>query len=324
MTAEQTSVPEARTTRRIDMIDVFRGVALVAMAIYHFAWDLEFFGYAEPGMTAQGGWKIFARSIASSFLFLAGVSLLLAHGKKIRWRGFFRRFVQLTAAAALITLVTFYATPERYVFFGILHQIAFASLFGLIFLRLPVWLTILVAAFIFYLGFSFRSDWFSHPTLWFLGLTPISLQSNDFVPVFPWTAATLAGIAASRLALKFGVFDYLAGFRAGYWVHPIRFCGRHGLVFYLVHQPVLVGLVWLFAQFWPASAETPEHGFMRACEQSCVSGGSGINCPGYCACVLDSIDAEGRLDDMLAGVSDDDLKTRLGEIAGQCRSTAEQ
>ena len=40
------------------------------MAVYHFTWDLEFFGYAEPGMTAVGGWKMFARCIASSFLFL--------------------------------------------------------------------------------------------------------------------------------------------------------------------------------------------------------------------------------------------------------------
>ncbi|MEQ9573770.1 MAG: heparan-alpha-glucosaminide N-acetyltransferase domain-containing protein, partial [Nitratireductor sp.] len=51
------------TIARIALIDVLRGAALVAMAIYHFAWDLEFFGYAEPGLTAVGGWKLFARSI---------------------------------------------------------------------------------------------------------------------------------------------------------------------------------------------------------------------------------------------------------------------
>ena len=42
-------------------------------------------------MTAVGGWKLFARCIASSFLFLAGVSLFLAHGDGIRWRGFWKR-----------------------------------------------------------------------------------------------------------------------------------------------------------------------------------------------------------------------------------------
>ena len=61
---------------RIEAIDLARGIALVAMAVYHFTWDLEFFGYLEPRTTAVGGWKLFARVIASSFLFLVGVSLV--------------------------------------------------------------------------------------------------------------------------------------------------------------------------------------------------------------------------------------------------------
>lgn len=57
---------------RIELLDIARGVALIAMAIYHFTWDLEFFGYAERGLTAVGGWKVFARCIASSFLSWSG------------------------------------------------------------------------------------------------------------------------------------------------------------------------------------------------------------------------------------------------------------
>ena len=40
---------------RIEAIDLARGVALIAMAVYHFTWDLELFGYLEPGATAHGG-----------------------------------------------------------------------------------------------------------------------------------------------------------------------------------------------------------------------------------------------------------------------------
>ena len=76
---------------RITAIDAARGVALIAMAIYHFTWDLQFFGYLEPGTATTGGWKLFARCIASSFLFLVGVGLVLAHGHGIRWPGFGRR-----------------------------------------------------------------------------------------------------------------------------------------------------------------------------------------------------------------------------------------
>jgi len=122
---------------RIELIDAARGGALIAMAIYHFAWDLEFFGYAAQGMTAVGGWRLFARSIASSFLFLVGFSLLLAHVRGVRWQSFWWRMVQVGGAAAAITLVTYFATPDAFIFFGILHHIALASLVGLVFLRLP-------------------------------------------------------------------------------------------------------------------------------------------------------------------------------------------
>ena len=99
--------------RRIDLLDVLRGVALLAMATYHFTWDLEFFGYLDRGLTGQGGWKLFARCIASSFLFLAGVSLVLAHARGIRWRPFGKRFAQVAAGAAAITAMPAMAVTNQ-------------------------------------------------------------------------------------------------------------------------------------------------------------------------------------------------------------------
>ena len=81
---------QAAGKSRIEIIDVARGGALVAMAVYHFGWDLEFFGYMDAGTTVTGGWRLFARAIATSFLFLVGVSLFLAHEKRIRWKGFLK------------------------------------------------------------------------------------------------------------------------------------------------------------------------------------------------------------------------------------------
>ncbi len=309
-------------TSRIDAVDLARGVALVAMAIYHFTWDLEFFGYAEPGLTQQGGWKIFARCIASSFLFLVGVGLVLAHSNIIRWQGFAKRLAQIVAAAALITIATWYATPDRFIFFGILHQIALASVIGLAFLRLPAWLTLAVAAAVIAGPHLLRNELFAHPVLWWLGLSPTNPLSNDYVPVFPWTGAVLAGIAGGKIMKITGFFDRIAGYKAGPWAFPIRMSGRHSLAFYLLHQPVLIGCLWLFVQFWPAGAASPQLGFMQACERSCLAGESGVNCPAYCICMLDGIDETGRLDDVLSGVSDDALRTEVASIAGQCSKSA--
>ena len=85
---------------RIVAIDIVRGIALLAMASYHFTWDLENFGYTDPGLTAFGWWKFYARCIASTFLFLVGVSLFLAHGRQIRWNGFWKRNRPPAAVAA--------------------------------------------------------------------------------------------------------------------------------------------------------------------------------------------------------------------------------
>ena len=67
------TMTDAAPSRRIDWIDIARGVALIAMAIYHFSWDLEFFGYLDPGTAGSGPLKWFARSIASSFLILVDI-----------------------------------------------------------------------------------------------------------------------------------------------------------------------------------------------------------------------------------------------------------
>ena len=50
---------------RIEAIDIARGAALVAMAVYHFGWDLEFFGYLDAGTTITGGWRLLVGKAAT-------------------------------------------------------------------------------------------------------------------------------------------------------------------------------------------------------------------------------------------------------------------
>ena len=97
--AAGTALPPQNAGRRIEMLDLARGVALFAMASYHFSWDLEQFGYLEPATATTGLFKLYARSIAASFLFLAGVSLMLAHGEGLRPRAFARRLAMVGGAS---------------------------------------------------------------------------------------------------------------------------------------------------------------------------------------------------------------------------------
>ncbi|MFC3207490.1 heparan-alpha-glucosaminide N-acetyltransferase [Aquamicrobium soli] len=316
--------PPALASKRIIAIDVARGLALLAMASYHFTWDLGFFGYTDPSLTAFGGWKLYARCIASTFLFLVGVSLVLAHGRGIRWRGFWRRLAMVGGAALAITAVTLVAIPDEFIFFGILHEITVASLLGLLFVRLPGLLTLLVAALVIAAPFFLSFGLFDHPLLWWVGLSTVIPRSNDYVPIFPWFGAVLAGIGATRLAVTSGLLAWLGTFPANRFVRPLVFIGRHSLAFYLIHQPVLIACVWLFSQISPAPVQTNEQGFLHSCAASCEETRDSAFCTAYCGCMLDALGKDGTLQRMSGGHEDPELRAHVTEMAGMCTATTDE
>lgn len=305
-------------TGRIALIDAARGVALLAMAVYHFTWDLEFFGYADPGLTSHGGWRLFARAIASSFLVLAGISLFLAHGSGLRGKSFLRRFYQVAGAAAAISLVTRIAFPDAFIYFGILHQIAFASLVGLVFLRAPFWLTLVAAGVIVILPQFVSSPVFDPRWFAWTGLAENAPRSNDFVPVLPWTGAVLAGLGLAQAILSAPVRARLASLRLPAPSRVLGFSGRHSLLFYLVHQPILIGLVWTASQLFPAKAMLPETRFLAACARSCEAVRDTEFCGLYCACTLDALVDADMLDAVIEGKSDAPSKQVQETIAETC------
>jgi len=240
---------------RILAVDLARAAALGGMILFHLVYDLVLFGLLPPGTVSMPGfWGYWARMVAGSFLFLAGVSLMLAHGGGIRWPAFGRRLAVIVAAAALVSLGTWAAMPNQFIFFGILHAIATFSLLGLVFLRLPASLTLAVAAAVFVTPWLMAGPLFEARWLVWTGLAGPPPVSMDFEPLFPWFAPFLAGMALTRLARDRGLADRAAGWPAapGPVLRGLALVGRHSLAVYLLHQPVLLSLVWLIARAQPA------------------------------------------------------------------------
>lgn len=285
---------------RIPLIDLLRGFALVAMTIYHFTWDLEFFGYLVPATINEPGWVAFARAIATSFLALAGVSLVLAHGDGIKWRGFWKREAMVAGAALAITIVTYFAFPESYIFFGILHAIALFSLLGLAFLRLPWWAVGLAALAIFAIDQFVALPIFGHWTLLWVGLSPQLPLSNDYVPLFPWFSATLAGMAFAKLAQKRDWWSKLATVSVPNLLdRPLGFLGRHSLAYYLIHQPVLLALLWTFQAVTGPPDRTDA--FLAICKKQCSITESVEFCGNYCSCLAEELNKVNLLDNFFTG-----------------------
>jgi len=233
-------------TPRLIGLDLLKTAALVAMVAYHFTYDLDLFGVIPRNTAITGVFWWHARLTAGSFIFLAGVSLWLAHGAGIRWPAFGTRLAKITAAAGLVTLTTHFALPGLTVFYGILHSIAVSSIIALAFLRLPALITLAIAAAVFALPYAYSDPAFQGWLVW-TGLSSIPPQTADFQPLFPWLAPMLAGVAAAKLFTRLNMWPILALPNTPL-LRALAWPGKHTLVIYLIHQPILIGA--FNAYFW--------------------------------------------------------------------------
>lgn len=269
---------------RLQSIDVYRGLALLAMAVYHTLWDLNYYGLIEAGIGIDPVWLTAQRSILTAFLLLAGASLTLAHGYGIRWRGFWKREAILIAAAALVSIGTWFAFGPYLAYFGVLHAIALFSLAALPFVRWPLWAGITAAAVFLFLPVVYQSRIFDPPALDWIGFFTNTPESADLVPIFPWFGVVLIGVIGMRAWGSLPAFAWQSG---NFVVRGLAPLGRWSLLFYLIHQPLIFGVVTLIGNS-VNSAETAKFAsFNQSCTAQCLPGHDAKFCAVYCGCALD-------------------------------------
>jgi uncharacterized membrane protein len=290
------------------------------MFSYHFVWDLGFFDFIPAEIPMQAGFKTYGNAIASTFLVLVGVSLVLAQGEKLAWRRFFERLAKIAAAAGAITLVTLYAFPDDFIFFGILHCIALASVVALPFLRAPLWLTLAAAVVVFALPLFVASPLLDAPQYWWLGLGTMEPRSNDWRPFLPWFGMVLVGVAFARRALADGLpLRVVTWSAAGRASRGLVWGGRHSLLLYLVHQPVFLALLYVAAQLTGVRPQAEEAPFLRNCESQCVSNGAtSAYCTGVCGCIVNEAQSSDLWQRMLAPTPDPADEERFRTLTREC------
>ena len=163
-----------------------------------------------------------------------------------------------------------------------------------------------------------RAPAFDHPWLWWLGLSTVDPRSNDYVPLFPWFGAVLAGIGVTRLAASAGLLERMADVPLGRAARPLTFIGRHSLAFYLIHQPVLIACVWLVAQVAPPTQLSPQEAFTSSCHASCQQVRDKAFCVSYCGCMLDKLGSTNMLSRLDQGDADPQLRARIADLASTC------
>lgn len=301
---------------RLPWVDSARGLALWAMFGFHLTWDLAFFGWIGADLRYSLGFHWLGHAIASSFLFLVGLSLVLARrarGPLLRSRAFWRRWATIAGAAAAVSAVSFWLFPATPIFFGILHLIALSSLIAAPLVEAPVWLILALAALALAAPPVLAGPFFDARIFWWTGLGTFEPPSNDYQPLLPWLAAVLLGVAAAKLPLP----EKRESGRAATLPKVLGYFGRHSLVLYLVHQPLLFGFFSLLALFVVPPGQ--ERLFVGQCVEQCFAEAAEPDlCQRTCACAVARAKTAGYWPGMVRDALTEAQKTRAHDDIVAC------
>jgi len=240
--------------KRFWEIDALRGVAIVMMVTYHLLWDLWAFRVTPDIVLYAGFWKYFQRSCAALFLILVGISLTISYhrameagGPKGLYKKFLLRGAFVFSLGMAITIVLWavrkFTGLSLHVEFGILHLIGFSIAVAYPFIRYQ-WINLILWAVFFVAGYFIQTVHVDTVWLVWLGLTPTGYAPVDFFPVIPYFGVVLLGIFLGNTLYPAGTRAFLLPD----WSTelPVRFLdtlGKHSLLIYMVHQPILLALL---------------------------------------------------------------------------------
>lgn len=238
-----------QTAARYRLLDELRGLDLISMMLYHGMWDVVFlFGVAQKWYTGRPGF-VWQQSICWVFILLSGFCLPMGHHP-------FRRGAVVFGAGALVTAVTLLFLPEDVVWFGVLTLLGSSMLLTAaldpLFRRVPPAAGVAVSALLFWVTYPTMNGFWNLPggrlalpqalyasyTTAYLGFMPKSFFSTDYFPLLPRLFLFWAGYFLHHLVGR----GRLAPLRRSV-CPPLGWMGRHSLVLYLLHQPVILGVL---------------------------------------------------------------------------------
>ncbi len=230
-----------------------RGIAIIMVVLYHLIYDLDnFAGYGIE--STSGFWAIFADASAFAFVFLAGLSLAIGYSRanaapdsgQNLFGEYLRRGLRIFGWGMLITLV-FWALDYGFVVFGILHLVGLSIIlaYPLIKLRLAnafVGLS-LIAVGVYLQIRDVAAGGVGAVLLAPLGVLPEDLFMPDYRPLLPWFGVMLLDLFFGKLLYEDRAVKGPST-EVPPLARPVSFLGRHTLLIYLAHQPVLIATLW--------------------------------------------------------------------------------
>ncbi|MFB6291013.1 MAG: heparan-alpha-glucosaminide N-acetyltransferase [Candidatus Bipolaricaulia bacterium] len=254
---------------RFEEIDVVRGVAVTLMMAYHLIFDLNMVGLVNLSI-GSGPLEVFADVTAGIFFTVVGISLYVSFVRTkrdekylvITLRKYLLRGAKIFAWGMIITLVTFLLFPNLVVLFGALQFIGVSVIIGYLAIEFTYrwrkgirFLFLVLVLVIWVLGSGYLHGInVDHPFLIWIGMIPSGFQSLDYFPLFPWFSCVLGGLVVGDLLYPDGRRrSNLYKFSNA----PTEFLGRHALIFYFAHQPIIYLGIIIFQFFFSRGLSFP-------------------------------------------------------------------
>ncbi len=237
--------------RRIHLIDELRGLCIILVVIYHAFYSLVMiYGYKQPAEAFAVMRKI-QPVLPAMFILLSGISFQLS-------RSNIRRGLKLLAVAAIMMLALWLVMPSQMIWFGIIHFLAVMNIvLGLLKKyvdKIPASVGIISCAILFILTYNVQNGYIGIesslslelPEFMYLtdltaplGFYSPSFHSADYCPIIPWAFMFIIGTVLGRYV------RLLPEKLSKTHIKPLAFIGRHTLIIYLLHQPIIVGVLQL-------------------------------------------------------------------------------
>jgi uncharacterized membrane protein len=235
---------------RRPFLDILRGVAVVWMTAFHLSFDLNHFGFIHQDFYRDPVWTVQRTCILSLFLFCAGFGQAIAVRAGQTWGRFWRRWLQIAACALAVSAGSAFMFPNSWIYFGVLHGMALMLIVCRATASWGAWLwflglcAVLAGHFAPYLHAALHLPAeLDAKFLNWVGLISRKPVTEDYVPVLPWLGVMWWGMAAGQRALSSGWLDRLPMTAARSPGPQMAWVGRWSLSWYMLHQPLLIGLL---------------------------------------------------------------------------------
>lgn len=212
---------------RYRFLDEIRGFLLLNIIAYHMIWDFNYiFGFEWEWYRGTPGaiWQFLS---CCGFILLSGYCWQMGKHQ-------LRRGIEIFGAGLVITIVTIMVMPDCKVIFGVLTFLGSAMMLLIplskILNKIPPVLGAMVSLFLFAVFYPVN--------IGYLGFTESEFFSTDYFSILPWIFLYITGYFVYKIRMK---KECLKWEKKGI-CPPFAWLGRHSLIIYLLHQPVIYGI----------------------------------------------------------------------------------